>query len=187
MSFENEKHQSLNKPDKSHAGEIDENILSLVKKINTKPDYYTTSSCSGRIVLMPETGKKQENIFSAIFHCKVDLEYMKKCLPKKPIGILIYIKLEPCIMHVACKDIEHANKLVNLARHAGWKKSGIISTKKDKIMCELVSTENLAAPIMDKGEFIVSEDYLKTLISEANKKLIQTREKIRKLEKALKP
>jgi tRNA wybutosine-synthesizing protein 3 len=179
MTFINEKAQFLNKPDKSHAGEIDEDILPLINKINKSPDYYTTSSCSGRIILMPETGKKQENIFSAIFHSKVDIEHLKKCLPKKPVSILIYIKLEPCIMHVACKDIEHANRLVNIARHAGWKKSGIISTKKDKIMCELVSTEILACPLAK-----ISEDYLKLLVSECNKKLVQTRQKIRKLEKA---
>ena len=187
MSFEHDKSQFLKKPDKSFAREIDEDILPLVNKINKSPYYYTTSSCAGRIILMPETGKKQEKIFSAIFHAKVDIDYLKKCLPRKPITFLIYIKHEPCIMHVACKDIEHANKLVNLARQSGWKKSGIISIKPEKVMCELVSTEILAAPIADKGKIIVSEDYLKTLVSEANKKLVHTREKIRKLEKAFKP
>ena len=73
---------------------------------------------------------------------------------------------------------------MQLARHKGWKKSGIISLGKNII--ELVSTEIIATPIMDKGKIIVSEDYLKILVSEANKKLKQTREKIKNLENSLK-
>ena len=188
MTFANDKQQFLKKPDKSSAGGIDKEILPLTRKINKFHHYYTTSSCSGRIILMKETGKKQESVFLFVSHSKVNFKQLKKALNHtiRYLG-MIYLKIEPCIMHVACKDIEHANKLVNLARQAGWKKSGIISTKKDKVMCELVSTEILAAPIMNKGEFIIQEDYLKALASECNKKLAQTREKIRKLEKAVKP
>ena len=87
-------------------------------------------------------------------------------------------------MHVACKNIEKAQQLVSRARNSGWKKSGIISIKPEKIICELVSTEILAAPIADKSKILVNDNYLKILANEANKKLIQTRQKIKKLEKS---
>lgn len=185
MNFEQQKKQFLRKPDKSWVGGIDKAILSLCNKLNKSKDYFTTSSCAGRIVLVPETGQKQEKIFAAIFHEKPDYKKISRYLPKKPVMVLIYIKHEPCILHVACRTLKSAEQLVNKARHAGWKKSGIISIKQDKVMCELVSTEILSAPIMNKGEMIVSEKYLKLLVNECSSKLMRTRTKIKKLEKVI--
>ncbi|MEM2956277.1 MAG: hypothetical protein QW041_01750 [Candidatus Pacearchaeota archaeon] len=187
MSFINDKKQFLSKPDKSSAGCIDSAISSLVKKINLKENYYTTSSCAGRIVLMPETGKKSKNVFLKIWHEPISFNEFKEilyCSIKSYTGI-IYLKHEPCIMHVACNSLEKALPLINLARQSGWKKSGIISIRPEKVVCELVSTEILAAPIAINKKVLADDNYLKTLISECNKKLVMTREKIRKFEKAL--
>jgi tRNA wybutosine-synthesizing protein 3 len=187
MSFETEKQQFLKKPDKSLAGEIDPAILGLVSKINKNPDYYTTSSCAGRIILMPETGRKQEKIFLLVSHNPIDIRKIKSNIisARKKLPI-VYLKHEPCIMHAACRTLEKASKLVGIARNSGWKKSGIISIKKERVMCELNSNEILAAPIADKGKLIASENYLKILVKEANKKLDMTRQKIKKLEKNFK-
>lgn len=187
MIFEQQKRQFLNKPDKSLAKQIDKAILPLVRIINSKSFFYTTSSCSGRIILMKETGKKQENAFLFRTHEKNTLKEIKKAIDsaaKKYKGT-IYLKHEPCIMHVACRNLEMAIKLVSVARSAGWKKSGVFSIKKDKVMCELVSTEILSAPVMNKGEMIVSDKYLKILVNECNNKLMRTRTKIKKLERVI--
>ena len=82
MNFWHEKKQFLSKPDKSSAKGIDKDILSLVKKINSKPEYYTKSSCSGRIILIKETGKKQENAFLKVWHDKVSLKDLLNELKK---------------------------------------------------------------------------------------------------------
>jgi tRNA wybutosine-synthesizing protein 3 len=185
MSFINEKRQFLSKPDKSSIKRIDKAILPLVKKINSNPAYYTTSSCSGRIILMKETGKKQENVFLFRSHEKVNFKEIKQALDsaaRKSKGT-IYIKHEPCIMHVACRNFDSAIKLVNTARNSGWKKSGIISRRN---IIETLSTETLAAPAADKGKIITNDDYLKTLINECNKKLKQTKNKIKNLTISLK-
>jgi tRNA wybutosine-synthesizing protein 3 len=183
-NFWHEKNQFFSKPDKSSAGGIDKDILQLVRKINSKPDYYTTSSCSGRIILMKETGKKQESVFLFISHSKVSLAQLKAALAKaiKSYKKMIYLKIEPCIMHIACKDFDSAIKLTNLARNSGWKKAGIISKRN---IIEAVSTENLAAPVADKGKIIIENNYLQILLKECNIKLSQTRQKIRRLYKAL--
>ncbi|MBW2966012.1 hypothetical protein KY342_02835, partial [Candidatus Woesearchaeota archaeon] len=52
MQFENQKKTFLKKIDKSKKGGIDKEIIPLVNKINNSRNYYTTSSCSGRIVLL---------------------------------------------------------------------------------------------------------------------------------------
>ena len=193
MSFAHEKLQFLKKPDKSLAGGIDRAIKKLVDKINSKEYNYTTSSCAGRILLMPEKRKKQEKVFCCVYHDPIsfdklmdDIKGLKNIKGAIYINDIIYLKHEPCIMHVACKDLKHAKNLINKARHAGWKKSGIISIKPDKVMCELVSTEILAAPIADKGNIIIDNNYLKILVKECNNKLSQTRLKIKKLEKEIK-
>ena len=189
MSFAHEKLQFLKKPDKSGIKGIDREIMPLVNLINSKEEYFTTSSCSGRIILMPETGKKQENVFLFVSHKAVSVKDIKDILESSEKSLTspspVYIKHEPCILHVACKSLDSAIKLVSKARQSGWKKSGIIGIKPDKVMCELVSTEILAAPIADKGKVIIDNNYLKIAAKECNKKLAQTRNKIKQLEKEL--
>ena len=46
MNFDKEKKEFLSKKDKSRKGSIDNKIKKLVNKINSLPDFYTTSSCS---------------------------------------------------------------------------------------------------------------------------------------------
>jgi len=184
MDFENQKKQALLRPDRSLKGHLDKAIIPLVRKINSVEDYYTTSSCAGRIILMKETGKKQKKVFLFVSHEPVSLESIKKELDvHRKVKEMIYLKHEPCILHVACKDLESARKLVGLARGAGWKKSGIISRRN---VIELVSTEILAAPVAFGGRAIVSSDYLDMLVFEANKKLALTRGKIKNLERKFK-
>lgn len=186
--FSKLKKDFLSKPDKSGIGGIDEDIRKLVDIINESPLFYTTSSCAGRIVLMLETGEKQENAFVFVTHKKTDPKKIVSAIKMDPRvkKNLIYLKEEPCILHVACNDPLSAQALVSLARNCGWKKSGIISIKRDKIMIECISTEILAAPISNNGKMLISEDYLDLLVKECNTKLLRTREKIKKLEKAFK-
>jgi len=188
MKFLQQKEQFLSKPDKSGIGGIDKAIRNLVDMINTNSGYYTTSSCAGRIILMVETGKKQESVFVFETHEKADVDEIKTALQhdkRARKAEMIYLKEEPCILHVACKTAKDADRLVNIARQSGWKKSGIISLKEGKVMVEMLSTERLEAPIMKKGKMTIHDDYLKILIDESNKKLKQTRQKIKNLEKAI--
>ena len=139
-------------------------------------------------MLMIAAGKKQEHAFIFSTHDRTNVEEIKDALKfdKRAKAAMIYLKEEPCILHVACRTIENAGKLVNIARQSGWKKSGIISTRQGKVMTELISTEILAAPVSDMGKLLFEDSYLRTLVSEANKKLMQTREKIKNLEKSFK-
>jgi tRNA wybutosine-synthesizing protein 3 len=182
--FQNEKLMFFKKQDKSHKGRIDKVILKLIKKINSKQDCYTTSSCAGRIILLKEKDKKQKNIFLFVSHEKISFPELRKALNNavKYRG-LIYFQQEPCILHVVCSSLDAAKQLVKKARAAGWKKSGIILGR--KITCELVSTECMALPIASSGKILLADSFLKLLIKEANKKLRRTREKIKKLEKLI--
>lgn len=182
--FQNEKLLFLKKKDKSSKKSVDKAILTLIRKINSKKDYYTTSSCAGRIVLLKEKDKKQKNAFLFVIHERIQFRELKKTLSVVVrYHSLIYFQQEPCILHVACSSLEVAKQLVNKARSVGLKKSGIILGR--KIICELVSTEHVALPIAQRGKILLSDSYLRLLVKEANRKLARTREKIKKLEKLI--
>lgn len=187
ITFTRRKEDCLQKDDKSSIGSWDKPILKLCEKINKNPSLYTLSSCSGRIVLIKNLVKKGPGMFVFRSHSKVKFEDIKKALEEaeknKSKESLIF-KQETCILHVCCGSLEDAEQLLNKAREAGWKNSGIMSTA-GRIVLELRSTEYLAFPIMEKGKTLVDDDFLRVAVREANERLERSWEKIGKLEKRL--
>ena len=185
ITFARRKEDCLKKDDKSSIGSWDKPIKNLCEKINRKENYYTLSSCSGRIVLIKNLEKKQPGMFVLRTHAKISFEELKKSLTaaEKNKEDLIF-KQESVILHVCCKTLDNAEKLLNESRICGWKNSGIMSTR-GRIVLELRSTEYLALPIMEHGRVLVGDDFLKILVKESNKRLLKTWEKIHKLEKMI--
>ena len=54
VHFSSEKARVLSKVDLSRKGSVDEPIAELVSYVNSLSDFYTTSSCSGRLVVLQE-------------------------------------------------------------------------------------------------------------------------------------
>ena len=184
MNFEKEKKEFLAKKDKSKKGSIDDKIKRLVDKINSLPDFCTTSSCSGRILLLaiPSSNKKNEVEYLFRSHKKIGYNEIKKILKsKKELKNDVWFKVQPAIIHVACNDIKNTKKILNIARDIGFRRSGIISVGKNKIIMELISTERIDAIVGKNGKLLIDECYFKVLVKEGNKKLEKTWEKIDKL------
>jgi len=186
-TFLQRKRDILSKKDKSHIGKWDEKIVGLCDKINKSEKYYTTSSCSGRIIIIADQDKKARDLFLKRYHDLISFEQLKKDLKEvsKANNKLIKFKLDPCALHVACKSLEDANKLYNKAKLAGWKKSGIIVIDKRYIV-ELNSTERLEFPIISGEKILVDDGFLKILVKRANERLKNTWKKIKNLEKSVK-
>ncbi len=185
MSFEESKQKQLSKIDKSSIGSWDEKIKELCNKINKSKKYYTTSSCGGRIVLIKSLDEKSENVFLFRTHDKISFNELKKALEEagnKYKG-LVELQQTTCILHVACESLKDAQIIVNKAKLAGWKRSGIMGGKRN--MVELHSTESISFPIMENKKILVNDDFLKLVVREANKKVERTWEKIQKFEKLL--
>ncbi|MDD3263772.1 MAG: tRNA wybutosine-synthesizing 3 family protein [Candidatus Nanoarchaeia archaeon] len=184
-----EKNIEENKKDKSRKGFVDKEILNLVNLINSIPEFYTTSSCAGRILIMGETlsGIKKDTIWYLATHDyikKLSLEdqIFQEMKKNKNIG---NIKQESAILHVCAKDLESAQKILDIAKFVGFKHSGIMATKK-RIMIEIMSSEKIDVPIYNGKELLISQDYLNFIIDYSNKSLKKTRIKIDKFEKKLK-
>jgi tRNA wybutosine-synthesizing protein 3 len=180
-SFQQRKLDVLSKIDKSSVGKWDEKISGLCGEINSKENYYTTSSCSGRIVLMIDQEKKGEDLFLFVSHDKISFKKLKEELNsalKKNKDIKF--KLEPCILHIACETLEDAEKLFEIGKNAGWKRLGIIGTSHG-FTFELNSTEKLEFPIIQNKKILVNDNFLKIILEDANKKLEKSWMKIKKL------
>ena len=76
--FNQRKKDIFSKQDKSSKGEVDKKISSLCNKINEKDNYYTTSSCAGRVVLIVDKNKKEKRVFRFVSHELINFEELKK-------------------------------------------------------------------------------------------------------------
>jgi len=191
MSFEEDKKKTLKKMcfnDKSDKGSVDEPIKSLLDKINKLEGYYSTSSCSGRIILIkiPKSGSKKEAEFLYRTHDKAKasevITVIKKLLNYKDKSV--WLRQEPAILHVASRTLKDASKLLRVAGLIGFKRCGLFEVEK-RFILELMSTEKIDTIIAKDGKVLVSDDYLKVLVDEANKKLARTWEKTQKLEEEI--
>lgn len=181
-TFNRRKKNQLEKADKSLKQSWDKPILDLCNKINEFENYYTTSSCSGRILLIIDSKEKRDDLFVFVSHNTINLNELKKAIEEtNKSKKLIYFKQDPCILHIACRSLEDAQKIHDLAKLAGWKRCGIIASK-DRFVVELNATERLEFPIINKGVLLVDDNFLNLAIEEANKKLKSSWEKINKLE-----
>ncbi len=179
MTFDNEKKTYLTKIDQSRKGEIDQKILPLLEKINAFLDYYTTSSCSGRVYLWRGSGKKNETEWLKVSHDLIAENFFdKKFLDKDFSDNIIWLRLEGMILHAACRDILAANKLLDLA-HQIYKKSCILSAS-NKIIVEIRGSEFLEMPFYQEGKLLFSGEmwWLVELINQKMKKIWSGTEKL---------
>jgi len=184
MKFKDMKKKQLSRKDKSNIGKWDLRIKGLCEKINDMDNYYTTSSCGGRIVLVKGLDKKSEGAFVFRTHKKISFNEIKKALRGVDYNGLVEFKMSCCILHVACACLKDAQKLVDKAKFAGWKRSGIMASGR-RFMVELLSTENIEFPVMNNGKILVDDDFLRLVVEGANKKLERSWGKIGKLRKLI--
>jgi tRNA wybutosine-synthesizing protein 3 len=176
MDFENNKKTFLSKKDKSKKGSIDRRISALVEKINRQGNYYSTSSCSGRIVLLKESksGRKNQAQWLFVSHDLVDFHNIFSVVDELSDRKDIWFKYEPPIIHISCRDLVSAQKLLNIARPI-FKLSGIISTSKNIV--EIRATDRIDTPVEE-----ISQKHLRILVETGNRKLETGWKKLKEFE-----
>jgi tRNA wybutosine-synthesizing protein 3 len=183
-NFLQRKKDILSKLDKSSIGDWDEQIKSLCEKINKSDDFYTTSSCSGRIIIMIDQDKKAPGLFEFVSHRLIELKDIVRGIPKEQAKLDLKFKSEPPIIHIACRTLEGAESILRKAMNTGWKRSGIISMGKN-IVVELISTEKIEFPLVKKGKVLVNDEFLEIVIERANNNLKKGWNKIKELKKIM--
>ena len=182
MTFINQKKTFLEKLDRSKKGSIDKKVMSLIKTINSLNDYYTTSSCSGRVYFWIGSGKKNETAWLRVSHDLIKEDFFKlESLEFERDG-LVWLRYEGFIIHIACKDIDSAKHLLEKAKNI-YKKSSIL-TISNKIIIEIRNSNLIEMPFYNEGKIIFSgdEEWLKNKLNDNFK---QNWDNINKFEKSL--
>ncbi len=175
---------ALYKPDASKKGTVDKAISFLLDTINKHPDYYTTSSCSGRIMLIVDTKSKDKSNAKWLFvsHDQIKQEELQPALAQLP-DDPVWFRLEGMILHVCARTFEDAKKFLIFAQNNGYKHAAILSASK-RFIIQIMGVNRFDAPIAKQGELMVKENYFDEVVPLANEKLALAHKKINKLESA---
>ena len=167
-------------------GKVDKDIIPLLEKINSLHNFYTTSSCSGRIVLLniPEVGDKKGAKFLCKWHREADKKELLECLKKYKENYLFFIMQSP-IIHIVASNLEWADEMMKIALSCGFKYTSIKKVENKKILVEVLSTENLHIPIARDGKIMVDDEQLTFFLEMANKLLVRAKSKLKCLEEKI--
>lgn len=179
MKFEDYKDAALlSIEDAAREKTVDGKIVFLLEKINALSDYYTTSSCYGRIVVAESSvdNKKREYQFLGKWHREVTFRDVDAAINKYKRNILFF-RLDPVILHVGCRDMDSASRLLKICQRTGLKRSGTYQVK-PRIIVEIMGVDALCAPLGKDGRVMAGRKYLDFLISIANEKFRNNEKKI---------
>ena len=185
--FSNQKNFALRRlKNAMEKNEVDEGIIPIINYINSLDDFYTTSTCSGRISLLQDVGSKKDNFHIGKWHRKVKFSEIKEKIKEKlPSKGITWFKEESSILHVVAKTFEKGKFLLNLALSSGFKHSGIQGFKEGRFLVEICSSERVDVPIAENGKILVSEKYLKYLTKIANKKFSISQKRLKRFDEIL--
>ncbi len=185
--FTKEKNDFLKKEDKSKKGSIDKDAIKVVKLINSKKDFYTTSSCAGRIVLLEmKSKKKNECNWILSKHGTINYNEIIKTIKNNQenrIKYEVWFKQQPLILHIACRNLNYASKLLDKTRKI-FRRAGIIALSSKKVVLEIIGDERLETIVADE-KFVADEKYLKELVKYANRNFADNKKKIGRFLKIL--
>eukprot|EP00760_Papus_ankaliazontas_P034206 PhM_4_TR7040/c0_g1_i1/m.89754/K15450/TYW3; tRNA wybutosine-synthesizing protein 3 len=172
--------------DKSNRGFIDEEISDIVAAINRTDGFVTTSSCAGRTAFFHKdfttqsegdtiAPKKRGNGLGITWNSHSPFERVKygeiidTGYPRDLAGNgSLELKFEPVILHILCRDLEAASRLVLSGIDAGLKKSGIIVSSKGKVNVSLCGAFGFNTPLWVQGKEIVPRSNVPLILDMCN-------------------
>ncbi len=138
-------------------GLVDPEVVPLLEAINKLPCAVTTSSCSGRIMVIsvPEPGDKLGSTVLGKWHRTVSSQEVLDALGKWDGSGQVHLLVQPLLLHIRCMDIVTASELRNLANGNGLKFSTIRSVRTDPsgripdwgVVVEFLGTERIEVPL----------------------------------------
>ncbi|XP_035420366.1 tRNA wybutosine-synthesizing protein 3 homolog isoform X2 [Cygnus atratus] len=162
------KAQRLARPDASRKGALDERAAPVVRLLNGRARFCTTSSCAGRLVLAQggaaedaerRGAPKKGCAWLLVTHEPCRRDELMTAL-EKATGDVVF-KFEPFVLHVLCRELQDAQLLA------------------------VRSTHCLEVPLSHMGKLMVSEEYIEFLIHVANRKMEENTRRIDRFYKCL--
>lgn len=165
--------------DKSPKGSVDTLALPIIAQINSHPDYYTTSSCSGRIVLFSDTF-----LYSTHEIISNDIDVLWDTLQNCK-NSFVELKMEPFILHVECRDIPSAKRMHQVAISSGFRNSGMSIGTTDRNIVAVRSTIRMDIPCIVDGILLVKKEQVEVWVGVANEKMRRNWSMMLRLEESI--
>ncbi|KAJ8319126.1 hypothetical protein KUTeg_004217 [Tegillarca granosa] len=168
--FVKQKANALNGVDLSRKGSVDAPIQPLIEYINNESDYFTTSSCSGRIIVFDDvkptdpSSKGDHDIYVKKKGCKWLFTSHDMVAHQEVVSSLddvtgdAVFKFEPFVLHVQCKSLQRAQQMLGIAVASGFRNSGISIGNKGKILVAVRSTHTMEVPLTQNGNLLVTKE-----------------------------
>lgn len=190
MGFDEEKARTLRRMrehDRSDKGSIDEPISTLLKQINARDEYYTTSSCAGRIIVLAiaPSRRKDEAQFLLREHRKVTAQEVVEAIEGYSGTGELWLRTEGAILHICARDVDVAMRMVELLRPIGFKRCGVFSIKPERVLIEAIAPDQLCTPVHDGDGWLIDPSSIAALIERANDLLQRTHARIEQARCAL--
>ena len=168
-------------------GYLDADIKDILLMFFNRKKSFTMSSCSGRIVIVDSPMPWMRDPSSVIFkkHSSISIEEIRPII-EGPVIWRLWLVVTGPIIHVSTLDLDEAVKILEIAREAGPKHSGILSLSSKGIIVELMSGVRLTILLRDKNVRVVEDDKLHNVVSVANEALLEGKKRLNALRYALK-
>ncbi|MDD5162803.1 MAG: hypothetical protein PHD95_01200 [Candidatus ainarchaeum sp.] len=162
----------------------DEAFIPLCSFVAKTKNFFTSSCCSGRILLLElqKDEKKLGSNFHRKWHRQVKPEEAWNALQENTSGE-IWFKMEPLILHLGTNNLENANIALGAMKRAGVKRGGIIVAKPGKFLFEIEGTQRISVPVKSNGKILLEKKFLDFLVKRANEKMKKNGKAIKRLEK----
>ncbi len=164
--------------DEAERGLVDFDIKDFLFKFNEKcRELFTTSSCSGRIILA-ETSRL--SLAKSSHEFKFLGKWHRPVVPSEILSILekhnpryAWLLVRAPIIHFSARNLEIALRLLKIAQNVGFKHSGIISIRDyGEVVVEVQADDRLDIPIICDYRFIVDLDMFQSLVDILNETLM---------------
>lgn len=132
----------------------------------------TSSSCTGRITIVEGRWHWLRDEARIVYktHKEIEPEALARVL-SRPFGDL-WLKVTGPIIHARVPSLECAMKVLEVARSAGFKHSGVLhASPEEGYVIELLSAVQISLPLKLEGRYVVSPAMLGELARMANEAL----------------
>ncbi|MBM3282160.1 MAG: hypothetical protein FJY86_02360, partial [Candidatus Diapherotrites archaeon] len=140
---------------------IDPLMISISKHVEKTKNYFTTSTCSGRITLMDlnEDESKKENVFYRKWHRKVKMEEVWKAIEDYSTNGNVWLRQDAFVYVIGTNTWENAEKIIRACQEAGVKRYGVHHFEEEKILMEIFGTQNMSIPLITKGKILIEKKH----------------------------
>ncbi|MEK6820812.1 MAG: hypothetical protein AABY11_00235 [archaeon] len=166
---------------------IDPLMIPFSRFVRETRDYFTTSTCSGRITLMDlnEDESKKEGAFYRKWHACAKASDVWNAIQEKKYTGNLWFKQDAFVYVIGTHNHENVKRIFDACQKAGIKRHGIHYEGKGKILIEIFGSQAMCVPITNGKDVLVNEAYVKEIVKIGNVKWKRNETKRKELEKEL--